>query len=391
MSGLVIVADDDADILAGYKECLEAANFTVVAVPDGESALARCKQLTPRVVMLDVHMPGMGGIEACRRIRGVVGNAVPVMFVTSDSTASVLQDCLQAGGNDFYIKDGKITEILNRVRMWGHPKLRATMEEKRQKAIQRVQDFIEGRGGIPRGATAFDVVQDELGMGLDDDWDLDDSTALSLDDVAAWRPGAAEAPPQAPAAPAPAAQNQASQNQASQNQPSQKKMAAQRKAGAKPAAQKPTAQKPAQKKAAAKPAPPPPKTPARPAVPKNTEVSWGSPAPAREDEDAIDWENGGLFGDGPAEDDFMTPPQPSNAPFPSGSGDQRAIDPLDLAADGPPDDDVLDDLFGNEPSLGPGAGGQRGGAKDNEDAFWDMLDNPVQDGELPPEPGARRR
>jgi len=374
MSGLVIVADDDADILAGYKECLEAADFTVVAVPDGESAVARCKQLTPRVVMLDVHMPGMGGIEACRRIRGVVGNTVPVMFVTSDSTAKVLQDCLQAGGNDFYIKDGKITEILNRVRMWGHPKLRAAMEEKRQKAMQRVQDFIEGRGGIPRGATAFDVVQDELGMGLDDDWDLDDSTALSLDDVAAWRPGAAAAAPGAPAAEEPVPQEPAGR----------KKMAAQRKASPKP-----TPRKPAQKKAAAKPTPP--KAPVKPSAPKNTEVSWGSPAPAREEEDAIDWENGGLFGDGPAEDDFMAPPQPSQTPSPSGSGDHRASDPLDMTIDGPPDDSAVDDLFGAEPTLGSGDGGKRNGTTDNEDAFWDMLDNPVQEGELPPEPGGRRR
>lgn len=355
MSGLVLVADDDDMIREGYRECLEAADYTVVAVPNGEQAVARARQLSPRLILLDVRMPGIGGIEACRRIRAALGSGVPIMFVTSDSQPAVLRECLDAGGNDFYIKDGKIAAILDRVRMWGHPKLRAGMEEKRRRALERVSSYIEGRAPIPLGRTALETVQDELGLADDliDDWDLSDGdAALSLDDVAGWRPEAdaapTEPPPPAPDPPAPDLEEAARRDRDAAD----RQAAADRKAAA-------ATQQAAARKAAARQS-------ARDRMRKDTEVSWGetpsapqpAPRPAPQpDGDSIDWDNGGLFGD--------DPPMDTDPPGGMTGGD----------ADAAADDDPT-----------PGALPHRPAAPDGEDAFWDMLDNTADDNEVPPEP-----
>ena len=80
MSGqrLILVADDDEDILALVKAVLERSGHEVVAVADGEEALASVRTRRPDLAVLDITMPHVDGLEVLRRLR-TSGSSVPVL------------------------------------------------------------------------------------------------------------------------------------------------------------------------------------------------------------------------------------------------------------------------------------------------------------------------
>lgn len=79
----VVVAEDDADIRAVMVRVLQRGGHTVKAVADGAQALSLILELPPDVVVADIDMPVMSGIELCRAIRtGPATRAVPVVFVS---------------------------------------------------------------------------------------------------------------------------------------------------------------------------------------------------------------------------------------------------------------------------------------------------------------------
>jgi len=109
----VLVVDDDRATRRLTKLRLEEEGFEVFEAANGQEALERAVEVGPEVILLDVEMPGMNGIETCRRLRREPSTAnIPVLFVTGrhydDPT---LMEALTAGGNDFISKDAS-TPIL---------------------------------------------------------------------------------------------------------------------------------------------------------------------------------------------------------------------------------------------------------------------------------------
>ncbi len=76
----VLVADDDPDIRSLLRDYLRAEGYEIAEAADGAAALAAFRNTAPDLVILDVMMPGMDGMEVCRRIREI--SAVPIMFLT---------------------------------------------------------------------------------------------------------------------------------------------------------------------------------------------------------------------------------------------------------------------------------------------------------------------
>jgi DNA-binding NarL/FixJ family response regulator len=102
----VLIADDQALLRGGFRLILDAqADIEVVGeASDGEEALRLAEELRPDVVLMDVRMPDLDGIEATRRLSEREGAPRVVMLTTFD-TAEVVYEAMQAGASGFLVKD----------------------------------------------------------------------------------------------------------------------------------------------------------------------------------------------------------------------------------------------------------------------------------------------
>jgi two-component system KDP operon response regulator KdpE len=121
----IVVADDDADIreLVAFK--LQQTGHEVVAVGDGAAAVEACQADVPDLVVLDVMMPGMSGLDACRALRLDAALAkVPVILLTARAQEADIEQGFNAGADDYVVKpftiaqlDARLRAVLRRVNM----------------------------------------------------------------------------------------------------------------------------------------------------------------------------------------------------------------------------------------------------------------------------------
>ena len=112
----IVVADDDADIrdLVVFK--LQHSGHDIVAVGDGAAAVAACQLDIPDLVILDVMMPGMSGLEACRAMRADPALAgVPVILLTARAQEADIENGFSVGADDYVIKPFSPRELAARV------------------------------------------------------------------------------------------------------------------------------------------------------------------------------------------------------------------------------------------------------------------------------------
>ena len=112
----VMVVDDQALVREGLMTLLEATVDIkpVAAAADGEEAFALCARHRPDVVLMDLRMPKLDGVEATRRIRAEQPDTEIVVLTTHADEASIL-DALQAGARGYLTKDAGIAEIARAV------------------------------------------------------------------------------------------------------------------------------------------------------------------------------------------------------------------------------------------------------------------------------------
>jgi two-component system phosphate regulon response regulator PhoB len=112
----ILVADDDMDIrdLVAFK--LEQAGYDVVAVDNGLAALTEATQNPPDLVVLDVMMPGMSGIDVCRQLRQDAGTkALPIILLTARAQEGDVEVGFGAGADDYIVKPFSPRELVSRV------------------------------------------------------------------------------------------------------------------------------------------------------------------------------------------------------------------------------------------------------------------------------------
>jgi len=101
----ILIAEDSAPDRLILESIITKSGNSPIAVSDGLQAVEAYQQHKPDIIMLDVLMPTMGGIEAARAIRELtVGEFVPIIFLTSLAGDESLVECLDAGGDDFLPK-----------------------------------------------------------------------------------------------------------------------------------------------------------------------------------------------------------------------------------------------------------------------------------------------
>nr|WP_274600209.1 fused response regulator/phosphatase [Thiocystis violacea] len=111
-----MVVDDDPVNLQLVKRMLELEGFSVCTAIDGEQAIRCFERERPDIVLMDIMMPVMNGIEATRRIKAAAaGDFVPVIFLTALSDEETMMGCIQAGGDDFLTKPFSFTLLKARI------------------------------------------------------------------------------------------------------------------------------------------------------------------------------------------------------------------------------------------------------------------------------------
>src|SRR6202142_3585617 len=106
----VLVVDDESALRKALRTSLTASGFEVEEARSGEEALGTVQQHQFDLVLLDVSMPGMSGIDACRRIRGISPGAGIVMVTVRDHEDDKVR-ALEAGADDYVTKPFKLREL----------------------------------------------------------------------------------------------------------------------------------------------------------------------------------------------------------------------------------------------------------------------------------------
>jgi two-component system, OmpR family, response regulator MprA len=111
----VLVVDDDADVRDSLRRSLTFEGYQVTTAADGRRALESIGADRPDVVVLDLQMPGIDGLETCRRLR-TQGDAVPVLMLTARDGTRDRVTGLDAGADDYLPKPFALEELFARLR-----------------------------------------------------------------------------------------------------------------------------------------------------------------------------------------------------------------------------------------------------------------------------------
>ncbi len=114
MRGRVLVVDDDVALAEMLGIVLRGEGYEPVHCGDGETALTAFREVQPDLVLLDVMLPGVDGIEVCRRIRAESG--VPIVMLTAKTDTVDVVVGLESGADDYVLKPFKPKELVARVR-----------------------------------------------------------------------------------------------------------------------------------------------------------------------------------------------------------------------------------------------------------------------------------
>jgi two-component system KDP operon response regulator KdpE len=113
-AGRILVVDDEPQIRRIMRTTLTGAGYEVDDAKTGEEALEKLRDYHPDLVLLDMNMPGMGGLATCREIRA--GTGVGIIMLTVRNTEADKVQALDAGADDFVNKPFSTPELLARIR-----------------------------------------------------------------------------------------------------------------------------------------------------------------------------------------------------------------------------------------------------------------------------------
>jgi len=117
VSKIVLIVDDEMSNTQLFGMMLELEGYRPVAAFDARTALEALRHERPDVMIVDVMLPGVSGLELCQKVRGELGMAdLPIVVVSAKSQLSDVQAGLQAGANYYLTKPVTKVELLSAVR-----------------------------------------------------------------------------------------------------------------------------------------------------------------------------------------------------------------------------------------------------------------------------------
>ena len=113
----ILMADDERNILNLAGEALRQLGYEVITVYDGISAYEKAVEWKPDLIILDRHMPGMEGIEVCKKIReNGPTQSTPIIFLTAQDTKEEIIQGYSEGANDYITKPFNMNELMESIK-----------------------------------------------------------------------------------------------------------------------------------------------------------------------------------------------------------------------------------------------------------------------------------
>ena len=155
----LLLAEDDQSVREALERALKFEGYDVHAVSDGAQALEALMTIEPEVIVLDVMMPSVDGLTACRRIREK-GIRTPVLMLTARVDVADRVAGLDAGADDYLVKPFDLEELLARLRALVR---RGTVVESETEVLQ-VEDMVLdlARRDVRRGDVVIDLTKTEF-------------------------------------------------------------------------------------------------------------------------------------------------------------------------------------------------------------------------------------
>lgn len=132
----ILVVDDEAQITRVLKTSLSSQGYGVRTAADGEEALQLMKDWPPDLIVTDLRMPNMDGLELCQHVR--TQSRVPIIVLSVKGEEAIKVEALDAGADDYVTKPFSINELLARIRA---ALRRASMPEQAQASVIEMGDF----------------------------------------------------------------------------------------------------------------------------------------------------------------------------------------------------------------------------------------------------------
>jgi DNA-binding NtrC family response regulator len=160
----VLLVDDVPANLAVLTSALEPQGYEIFAVPNGATALQVAAKANPGLILLDIMMPGLDGLETCRRLKQVgATREIPVIFITARGELENVVEGFRCGGVDYVVKPFQTEEVLNRVATHLRiGRLTRELQEKNRVLEARTAELTAEIGRRQQAETALQVADDKL-------------------------------------------------------------------------------------------------------------------------------------------------------------------------------------------------------------------------------------
>jgi two-component system response regulator MprA len=116
MSTHILVVDDDTRLTSALRRTLAYEGYQVSIAADGEGALTQARLRPPELVILDLMLPGIDGLEVCRRLRAA-GEQMAILMLTARDTVMERVTGLESGADDYLVKPFATEELLARIKV----------------------------------------------------------------------------------------------------------------------------------------------------------------------------------------------------------------------------------------------------------------------------------
>ncbi|MEJ2550695.1 MAG: response regulator [Anaerolineales bacterium] len=119
MSDKILIVDDTTELLFFLDYIFKRSGFDVVTAANGKDAVRLAKETKPDVLLVDVMMPGIDGLEVCKQLRqDAEMHEVPILLYSAAVGEEIRQKALEAGANEFLGKTINHEELVTKVRNW---------------------------------------------------------------------------------------------------------------------------------------------------------------------------------------------------------------------------------------------------------------------------------
>jgi two-component system, OmpR family, response regulator RegX3 len=142
----ILIVEDEESLADSLRYNLEREGYAVSVARDGRAAIDRFRSLSPALVILDLMLPEMSGLDVCRAIRAE--SDVPIIMVTAKDSEADKVTGLELGADDYVTKPFSVRELVSRVR--------ANLRRSAMRAVVTLDDLVNG------GSVEMDVARHEV-------------------------------------------------------------------------------------------------------------------------------------------------------------------------------------------------------------------------------------